>query len=273
LRIASEQAGKAGRLDDALLGYHALRVITGESGVFPLVLFLWWTEEDLASAEAVLWQALDEYPSSEWSHAWLRNLGDLMRAQQRWEEAERIYQKTLMEDSEDLLAHIGLGWLYYERGAGLQAALAEFHQATALAPDRSEGYSAMGEVLKRENRFDEAVPWFGRALELNPDCHWCYAHWADIALEIGDLPLAQELYREALSRFPDFPYAYFQIARAYQLEDQPQFAVEAIEQAMALTKNPKPWMLLRAAEVCEWAGDYENAGSICKNVPAESLNN
>lgn len=168
LRVAAEQATADGRLDDALLAYHALSVINEENGVSPLALFLWHEANDLPAAEMVLRQALEIYPNSRLSIAWFRNLGRLMRVQMRWEEAEEAYRKVLIEDPEDMFAHIGLGWIWYERDDDLELALEEFLQAIEFEPNRIDGYYAVGQVFEREKRFLEAAPWFERALELNP---------------------------------------------------------------------------------------------------------
>jgi len=248
-----------GRLADALLANHALQVITGENGVSRLAQFLWEAYDDLDAADGVLRQALEVYPSSRSSSSWYRLLGDLMRADGQYDEAVVAYQKALTEDSEDMWVHIGLGWTYYESGTGLEAAIAEFEQAIAMHPDRADGYLAIGEALERENQNQEAIAWIAQALEQDPECRWCYIAWANISLKAGDLRQALEILDELCLRYPEFARGYLEISWAYRLDEQRQKAIDAIEQAMTLENHPEPWMLVRAATIYEWAGEFDEA--------------
>ena len=75
----------------------------------------------------------------------------------------------------------------------------------------------------------------------------------------GDLQGAIELYRETISRFPEFSNAYYQLAFAYRQNNQPQEAVVAIEKAITYMNPPVDSFFVRAGEIYRLAGLIDNA--------------
>lgn len=53
-------------------------------------------------------------------------LGQALWAQKRWDEAEAVCRQILVEYPDNVLAYIGLVWVYYNRGEGLEASLGTF---------------------------------------------------------------------------------------------------------------------------------------------------
>src|SRR3990172_6149251 len=242
----ARDADAEGKVDSALLAYHALANMSPETGVLPLASLLWRQGNDPADAEYILRLALRSYSASRQRQAWSRELGDLIMAQKSWGEAERAYLEGLAGNSEDWVLHIGLGWLDYERGDGLDEALEEFRTAVRLDPHQGEGYLAIGQALVREGRFASADPWFEQALELNQGNRWWYIYRGDNARNAGNLSLALQIYEHALSLFPDFAHGYFEISWTYRLMDDPDRSIEAIERALALSDVTDEWTLARA---------------------------
>ncbi|MCX6034312.1 MAG: tetratricopeptide repeat protein, partial [Chloroflexi bacterium] len=111
---------------DALAAYNAVWAINPEMGAQPLADYLTNNKGDLPGAEAVLKRALAAYPVSSRRINWFRSLGDNLWRQKRFDEAEVVYLNALVENPNDWAAHIGLGWVYYERGDNLQRAIEEF---------------------------------------------------------------------------------------------------------------------------------------------------
>lgn len=258
LRVAS-LAQQSGRWEDALMAYEAAWRVDMESGTLPLVNLLLYSKADYSTAEDVLRQSLAALPnSSEWS-LWSCRLGDALRGQKRWNEAEAAYENALIRNPNEWLAHIGLGWTRYERGDGLQEAMSEFQEVINTPESRGYGQFAIAQVLTREKRFEEADGWFVQALALNSEIPWWYAARGNAARQAGNLALALTVYQEALTRFPDFEPAYFEIAYAYQLNEQPAQAIAAIEHAVALTTPPDATYYARAGNIYEWAGDKSQA--------------
>jgi len=258
-RVAS-QAKQAGRLEDALMAYQAAWRLNPESGTLPLASFLLYNKKDYGMAESVLRQSLATLPHSSSWPVWSNRLGDALRGQKRWDEAEAVYESVIVQAPDDWAAHIGLGWARYERGDGLQAAMSEFQDAIHIPESQGNGQFAIAQVLTREKRFEEeADAWFMQALALNPDAPWWYVARGDAARQTGNLILALAVYQDALARFPGFAPAYYEMAYAYQLNEQPAQAIDAIEQALALMAPPNANYYARAGNIYEWAGDKTKA--------------
>jgi tetratricopeptide (TPR) repeat protein len=258
LRVAS-QAQEAGRLDEALIAYKAAWTLDPESGTLPLANFLLDYRQDYGRAENVLRQSLAALPNSKYWPLWSNRLGDALRGQKRWDEAATAYESTLVHSPDDWVAHIGLGWARYERGDGLEAAMSEFQKAINAPKSQGNGQLAIAQVLTREKRFEEADAWFAQALALNPDARWWYVARGNTARQSGNLALALAIYQEALARFPDYALAYYEIAYAYRLNEQPAQAIDAIEQALVLMAPPNANYYTRAGSIYEWTGDKSRA--------------
>jgi tetratricopeptide (TPR) repeat protein len=258
LRVAS-QAGQAGRLEDALMAYQAAWRLDKESGTLPLVNFLLGSKQDYATAENVLRQSLVSFPNSRYLPIWFRSLGDALRAQKRWDEAAAAYESTIAQTQDDWAAHVGLGWVKYERGDGLQAAMSEFQKAINIPESKGNGQYAIAQALAREKRFEQADAWFIQALAVNPKVRWWYVVRGNTARQSGNLALAFAVYQEALARFPDYAPVYFEIAYSYQLNKQSAQAIAAIEQALVLMAPPNAYYYTRAGNIYEWAGDKNQA--------------
>jgi len=258
LRVAS-QAQQAGRLEDALLAYQAAWRLVPESGTLPLANFLLDSKQDYGRAEKVLRQSLATFPNSRSWPVWSDRLGDALRAQKRWDEAVAVYESVLVRTPDDWTAHIDLGWAKYERGDGLQAAMDEFQKAINAPKSQGNGQLAIAQALTREKRFEEADTWFVQALALNPEQPWWYVSRGDTARQAGNLTLALAVYQEALARFPDLAYAYYEMAYTYQLNKQPAQAMTAIQRALTLMAPPEAYYYVRAGIIYEWAGDKNQA--------------
>ena len=253
LRTVANQAQTAGNFTAALQAYQASWNLDAQAGTLPLVNFLVNYQHDDATAETVLRSALLAYPDSgSWS-SWSNRLGDVLRSAKRWDEAEAAYQASLAKDPQDWSAHYGLGWVYYERGDGLLAALDEFQIVFASPESRGQGQYATGQVLVREQRYAEAYPWYAQAIELNPQNRWFYLAYGNAARQGGDLDLALGLYQQAVLLFPDFANAYYELAYAWQLSAQPGQAMAAIQKALTLVAPPNLNFFLRAGAIFEGA--------------------
>jgi tetratricopeptide (TPR) repeat protein len=188
--VAASQAKADKRLDDALLAYNAAWILDPELGTSPLANFLLNVSEDYSRAEDVLRQSLNTFPRSGQFSAWCNLLGNVLRAQKR---------------------------------------------------------------------FDEADTWFSKSLSLNPDIPEWYIYRGTTARQAGNLELAISVYQQAIDRFPDNASAYYEIAFAYRLNEDPSRAVAAIEQALALMSPPNALYYARAGGIYEWSGDKSKA--------------
>lgn len=258
---SASQAQQAGLFEVALLAYQTAWTLDPESGTLSLANFLAYSQQDYSTAEILLRSSLETFPkSSNWAY-WSNSLGNIFRTQKKWEDAIAAYQSTIIKFPANWEAYIGTGWTKYDRGDGLEAAITEFQRAINIPASMGYGQLAMAQVLTREKRFEEADVWFVEALSRNPEAQGWYVARANVARQAGNLALALSLYQETLTRFPDYAYAYYEIAYAFQLNDQPDQAISAIGQAVELMSPPNIYYYLREASIFEWVGDKNGAVS------------
>jgi tetratricopeptide (TPR) repeat protein len=253
-----DNAARANDQVDALAAYNAALAIDSEMGVLPLANYLTAKKGDLIGAETVLRRALATYPVSSQRLSWYHSLGNNLRSQKRYDEAEAVYQTALVENPNDWATHIALGWVYYERGDGVQSAIEEFQKAIAMEETRGDGYYAIAQALTREKRYVEADDWYRLAIEHDATNRGIYIARGNNARS-GDLDMALSIYQETVKLFPDYPSVYYEMAWAYRLNNQPEEAQENIEKALSLMNPPNEWYYVRAEQIFEWSGEIGRA--------------
>jgi tetratricopeptide (TPR) repeat protein len=250
---AATQAQSQARLDDAELAYRGAWRLSPVDGTLPLANFLWQVKGDPAAAEALLRQSLTNRQAENLN--WLRGLGNVLRAESRWDEALAYYERALQEKPDDLYTLRLIGEVYSLGMDQPEVARGYFQRMIDLAPEDAAGYFAVGQLMAKDEQFDEADLWFVRALSRNPDDPWMWVVRANTARSAGNVALALEIYEETVQRFPDYALAYYELAWAYRLNNEPRQAVGAIEGALARQQLPSPWFFVRAGEIYQWAGD------------------
>ncbi|MGA9398161.1 MAG: tetratricopeptide repeat protein [Anaerolineaceae bacterium] len=256
---AADLARNDGRLEDALLAYRAAYQIDQEAGTIPLTSFLWSFCNNQDEAEKVLRDALDSYSHSGQRSSWLLVLGRYLRQQSIWDESEKYLLDLVREVPHNWQAFIELGWVYYQRGDDLEVAMSAFKRVNIIDPTRGEGFLAMGQVYAREKQYQKADEYFVRAIELNPQVWNWWITRANALRESGNLSSALVIYQQALELFPDRAPIYYEMAWAYRLMESKSEAIQAIEQALALSASPFEWYYIRAGQIFEWAGEPDKA--------------
>jgi tetratricopeptide (TPR) repeat protein len=252
LTVANDQA-------DALAAFIAAQAIDPEAGTVQLADFLINEKKDLPGAESILKNALLAFPTSDKRLSWYRRLGDDLRDQQRLDEAAEVYKAALGEYPKDWALHIGLGWTYYDRGDGVQKAMDEFQKAIAVDETDGHGYFAIAQVLTRERRFSDADPWYVQAIARGKDNAWWYVARANNARTAGGIDRALSIYQGTIELFPDYSIAYYEMALAFQMDNQPQKAISSIEKAISLMKPADASYYALAGGIYEWTGDSVRA--------------
>lgn len=265
--VAARQAGQAGHNDDARYAYRSAYTLAPERTVFPFAQFLRQNTNDVADAENLLRQYIAALPNSPYFVQWLRELGILYQDQKAWNKALTIYSQLVAALPDSAPDWVQLGWIYYERDKDTEKAMVQFQQAITVAPQEGDGYYAIGSLLSREQRYQEAESWFIQALEREPMASaWWYLARASAAQNANNLPLAIQVYQQAKGHFPDRIEVYYQMAWAYRLNKQQHEAVDAIETMISLLgenayeqRKENVNYYMRAAKIYEWIGDLKKA--------------
>jgi tetratricopeptide (TPR) repeat protein len=255
----SNDAARANDQAAALDALYAALTIDPTQGVIPLVYYLTSSKGDFLGAENVLRNALTTYPESSLRFSWYLSLADNLRRQKKYNEAEEVYRAVMVQNPNYLQTYIGLGWVYYERGDGLQRATAEFQNAIAINKTAGDGYYAMAQLLTREHRYEEADDWYELALTNDPENYLWIIGRANNARAAGDLNLALNNYQEAARLSPDNSTIYYEMAWTYRLNNQPEEAKKSIEKALSLMAPPSELYYVRAGQIYEWCGENVRA--------------
>jgi TolB-like protein len=174
---------------------------------------------DIARAEMLADRVLAAYPSRPLAHF---AKGQVLRAQQRFEEAILAYETVLALNRNWVHAIAALGFCRFAIGSIGEAIPAQ-ERAIRLSPRDPQiwlYYFWIGQVHLLRSRVDEAIPWFERAHTSNPD--------------------------------QPFPHAY--LASAYGLKDEIGRAAAELAQARSLASDDRYSSIARLRVVGPFGG-------------------
>ena len=104
-------------------------------------------------------------------------------------------------------------------------------------PERAADWHDRGVELEDEDRPEEAMSAYRRALEIEPGFADAHLDLGRLLHERGDLAEAERHYRKALEARPEDATAAFNVGVALQDQDRPREAAEAYQAALAIDPN------------------------------------
>ncbi len=163
----------------------------------------------LEEAEHWMRRAVDAAPDAPQSHF---NLGVVLQAQQRHEDAAASFERALSQGSGDFDVLVGLGSARLAVGE-LASAESYFRRALTLDDRRVVAWSLLGSAVGRQCRYPEALELLAHADDIasgDADDATAFTSLAIALTENGRNPEALALYERNLPRFPtvDSHYAY-----------------------------------------------------------------
>ena len=125
------------------------------------------------------------------------------------------YKKSL-EICPTAEAYTFLGWTYSFQGR-LDEAIAQCRKAIAADPDFGNPYNDIGAYLIEQDKFDEAIPWFEKAIRAKRYEARCYPHYnlGRVWEHKGNFHKAMKYYRTALKENADYTLAQGALARLW----------------------------------------------------------
>ena len=162
------------------------------------------------------------------------NIGGVLMADGRMEEAREAYEEALRLNPQDCRAHNDLGILLEQEG-DTSGALASYQAAVAANPDFVLAWSNMGDLLGRQGDHEGAVQIFKTALQHvknNPEFLYNLAVHLNAA---GRQDEAILQYKEVLKWKPKDLRALNNLALLYQEEGDTEAALELFNRALALS--------------------------------------
>jgi len=163
----------------------------------------------------------------------------------------------------------------------LAGARASFEHAMALDDDHPRPHAGLGDVLKLQRRFVEAVPHYKAALRLGPDDPIAHLDWAEFLMDrawattdaeqrVADIELARRHIEHAWKLDPRVPETYAVYGDTYlALGDDPARAVEMLEGAWTLLPS-SAGIRAALAEAYLAVGRDDDARTMARSVIAWS---
>ena len=139
-------------------------------------------------------------------------LGSILTLTKRHEDALRWHSMAVSLEPKNPVLRNALGKAFQKIGQA-ELALEEFRESTRLAPSRSDPNHftpkyQMAEILKEQNRLDEACSQYRNLIQLAPKNPVYWVHYGNALSVQGDLQAAEKAYRESIVVQPDNPVAY-----------------------------------------------------------------
>jgi tetratricopeptide (TPR) repeat protein len=129
-------------------------------------------ENRLSDSEKFLKEAIELDPAFVDA---MDHLGLVYRRQNRIEEAEKIYLKSIELNDKNRVPFINLAVVYSIQGR-LNDAFQLYRHLVQIFPDDPEGYYGIGEIFYMVNDYENAMPFFDKAIELYIDLNSPYVY-------------------------------------------------------------------------------------------------
>lgn len=136
-----------------------------------------------------------------WPKAY-QEMGDVYLAMNKVDSSLHYCKKCIEVDPLYAECHIDLGYLYQYYYSDLNQALIHYLDAIKVDSFNSSAYNRTGEVLFIYNRYADAVPYFQRAAELNPNSY-ALVRLGDSYNQLNDYRSAIKYWDQIIKRNPE----------------------------------------------------------------------
>lgn len=139
-----------------------------------------------------------------------------------------------------------------------------YHKALDLDPNQEEAHRNLGIALISSGKSDAALSCLLQATKLNPNDAYAYSKLGLAYANLGNVSLAIAYYEKSIQLAPDSPETLNQLAWIRAANENPAFrngavAVQLARKACELTGYKEPDALETLAAACAEAGDFTNA--------------
>lgn len=142
-------------------------------------------------------------------------------------------KRSLVFDNANPFVHYNLG-LVYQTQQRMEEALISYDRALGLKPDHVDACNNRGNVLKELGRFDEALLAYEKALTLRPDYAEAHSNRGNILGELNRFGEALESFERALALRPQYADAYTNCSNVFIKLERLNEALVSCEKAIEL---------------------------------------
>ena len=150
-----------------------------------------------------------------------------------YSDLETLWRSTIEENPDSWMAQNNLGALLLASGR-VEEAIPHYEKALELDPAVGETHFNLGNALARVGRTDDAIEHYQRALELEPRLAGPHADLGSILLDRGQISEAIIHFRQALELNPDVAQAHFGLGKALRQMGMEDEAVSHLQKAIQI---------------------------------------
>jgi tetratricopeptide (TPR) repeat protein len=215
-----------------------------------------------------------------------------------YEEAVKLFEEVTRRDPNNDAAHYELAQLYY--GSGLyELALDHSKRASTIDPANKWYQLLLADIYASIYKFEEAAEVYGKIVDKFPEEYDLYLDWAFMHMKAGDnlkaikaynelekkvgvdesisfqkqslylkenmLPEAVAEIEKLIEEYPDNPNFYGVLAEMYEVNGEPEKAVEAYNRLLEVDPDNAS-ALMAAAKIAYNNGDREEYFRLMKNA-------
>ena len=135
---------------------------------------------------------------------------------------------------------------HYMRGSALHAenrldeAIEEYRRAIELDPSSAESHNDLAVAVREFGRLEESISLLERAIELNPNYPNAYLNLGVSYGIRGNFEKAHTCYSKALELLPDFTKAHFNLANLLLAQGEAEMAIESYQAALRTNMSYLP---------------------------------
>ncbi|HUF28154.1 MAG TPA: protein kinase [Gemmatimonadaceae bacterium] len=206
-----------------------------------------WSRPDVEGAVRMYERAVEidptyglAYAKLAQAHAWMHQLRyDL--SEDRLVAAKRAADRAIALDPDLPEAHVALGLYYYWGRSNYERAIDEFTIAKELQPSNAQALLQIGNVRRRQGRFDEAIENYRQSANLDPRSHRAWFNLGETLLFTRQYEQARPHLERVTALAPEFLEGYSQRARLAMSADGDLAAAQRILQQAEERIPPAAW--------------------------------
>ena len=164
------------------------------------------------------------------------NLGALLLREERYREAVDVFNQLIKINPSHLEGYINLA-VAQVKIEDLEGAERNYKKAVAIAGNHWRSHAELGFFYSQEGRHLEALPFFLKASELDPDNQDIVFNVAVTHIKLGDLDAALPLLEQLSVRMPDNASVWRELGRIYAINGQIKQSENAYAREQELTEQ------------------------------------
>jgi tetratricopeptide (TPR) repeat protein len=192
------------------------------------------------------------------------NLGVILQAANRFEEAEEAYRSVLVSSPDDFITlnNLGVVLLALERA---DEAIGVCRKAIEINPNFAGAHNCLGNALEDAGRLEDAVEAYQRALELDPSDLDVGNNLGGIIRMMGEFEKALEIFQKILEQAPENVLAHNNIGKTLMEQGKWKEAEGAFRKALEIDPGNSA-AYTHIGNLFKKMGDLEAAEKSCRRA-------